>query len=66
LEEKPDFQKMRAKLEELTSEIGGKVVIDEYQTFTEGLFKAVYVIKYIRKNGQYEVSGVPHNPITDF
>jgi hypothetical protein len=53
--EKPDFYAMRRELQKIADDIGGKINFDEYQTKTEGFFKAVYTVKYVRKDGQIKV-----------
>ena len=53
--DKPDFLMMRRELIKLTDQIGGKVNFDEYQTQKEGFFKAVYTVKFTRKNGEITI-----------
>ena len=51
----PDFYAMRKQLQQIADAIGGKVNFDEYQTKSEGFFKAVYTVKYTRKDGQIKI-----------
>ena len=53
--DKPDFFAMRRQLQDLADQIGGKVNVDEWQTKREGFFKAVYTVRYVRKDGEITI-----------